>query len=230
MTRTVSPFRRILHSLRADTSGMAMIEFAYALPLLMVLGGYGVEMTNLATVNQRISQSALALADNMSRVGLESALSQVQIRESDVNDSFIGLIKQTGPLNLTSRGRVILSSLEQNSSGGQWIHWQRCIGTKNVSSSYGAAGTGATGTAFVGMGSASARITAPPNSAVMFVEIVYDYQALFGTMFIPPRTIRYEASFVVRDDRDLVGPVGGDGVYNPNPAAAVHSCNNFTAT
>lgn len=230
MTRTITPFHRILRGLRADTSGMAMIEFAYALPLLMVLGGYGVEMTNLATVNQRISQSALALADNMSRVGLESALSKVQIRESDINDSFVGLIKQTGPLNLTSNGRVILSSLEQNAGGGQWIHWQRCIGTKNVTSSYGAQGTGATGTSFAGMGSPSARITAPPNAAVMFVEIEYEYRALFGTMFLPARTIRYEASFVVRDDRDLAGPAGGDGVYNPNPAAPVHSCNNFTAT
>lgn len=223
-------FSPMLRRLRSNTSGMAMIEFAYALPLLMVLGGYGVEMANLATVNQRISQSALALADNMSRVGAESALSKVQIRESDINDSFIGLIRQAGALGLTSNGRVVLSSLEQNGSGGQWIHWQRCIGTKNVSSSYGNQGTGATGTSFAGMGSAAARITAPPSAAVMFVEITYDYRALFGTMFFPARTIRYEASFIVRDERDLAGPSGGDGVYNPSPTAPQHLCNSFTAT
>jgi len=222
--------RHIMRALKSDTSGVAMIEFAYALPLLMVLGGFGIEMTNLATVNQSISQSALALADNMSRVGAQSALSTVQIRESDINDSFIGLIRQTSNLNLTSNGRVILSSLEQNASGGQWIHWQRCIGTKNVASAYGPQGTGATGTSFAGMGSASARITAPPGAAVMFVEIIYDYPALFGTMFIPARTIRYEASFVVRDDRDLAGPTGGDGVYNPNPTATSYTCNRFTST
>lgn len=230
MKPAATPFAAALRKLRSDVSGMAMIEFAYALPLMLVLGGYGIEMANLATVNQKISQSALALADNMSRVGAESALSTVQIRESDINDSFIGLTRQTGALNLTSNGRVILSSLEQNASGGQWIHWQRCIGTKSLASSYGAQGTGATGTSFAGMGSASARITAPPGSAVMFVEVTYDYRALFGTMFFPARTIRYEASFVVRDNRDLAGPSGGDGVYNPNPAAPVHGCNNFTAT
>lgn len=223
-------FRKTMGRLRSNTSGVAMIEFAYALPLLLVLGGYGIEMANLATVNQKISQSALALADNMSRVGATSVLSTIQIRESDINDSFVGMIKQTNGLNLTSNGRVILSSLEQNASGGQWIHWQRCIGTKNTTSAYGPQGTGATGTSFAGMGSASARITAPPNSAVMFVEIVYDYPALFGTMFFPARTIRYEASFVVRDNRDLAGPAGGDGVYNPNPTAPVHSCANFTTT
>ena len=211
--------------LRSDVSGVAMIEFAYSLPLLLVLGGYGIEMSNMATVNQKISQSALALADNMSRVGAESALSVVQIRESDVNDSFIGLKRQTGNLNLTANGRVILSSLEQNASGGQWIHWQRCIGTKSVTSSYGPQGTGATGTAFAGMGSASARVTAPPNSAVMFVEIVYDYRALFGTIFFPARTIRYEASFVVRDDRDM----SGNGIFNPNPTATPSTCGTYAA-
>ena len=220
----------MMRRLRSNTSGVAMIEFAYSLPLLMVLGGYGIEMANLATVNQKVSQSALALADNMSRVGAESALSTVQIRESDINDSFIGLMRQTGALNLTSNGRIILSSLEQNSSGGQWIHWQRCVGTKSVTSSYGSEGVGSTGTSFPGMGSASARITAPPSAAVMFVEIVYDYRALFGTMFFPARTIRYEASFVVRDERDLAGPNGGDGVYNPSPAAPQHLCDGFTAT
>lgn len=230
MKPVAQPFLAALGRLRSDVSGMAMIEFAYALPLMLGLGGYGIEMANLATVNQKISQSALALADNMSRVGAESALSTVQIRESDINDSFIGLTRQTGTLNLTSNGRVILSSLEQNASGGQWIHWQRCIGTKNVASSYGPQGTGATGTSFAGMGSPSARITAPPGSAVMFVEITYDYRALFGTMFFPARTIRYEASFVVRDNRDLVGPSGGVGVYNPNPAAPVRACNAFTAS
>ena len=229
MTKLTRLIVKTARRLRSDVSGVAMIEFAYALPLLLVLGGYGIETSNMATVNQKVSQAALALADNMSRVGAQSALSTVQIRESDINDSFIGLTRQTGGLDITSNGRIILSSPEPNASGGQQIHWQRCIGTKSVTSSYGPQGTGATGTSFPGMGSASARITAPPGTAVMFVEIVYDYRALFGTMFMPARTIRYEASFVVRDDRDLVGPTGGDGVYNPGTAPQ-HLCNAFTAT
>jgi Flp pilus assembly protein TadG len=220
----------LARALRGDTSGLALVEFAYCLPLLVTGIGFGLEMSNLAMINMKVSQSAMALADNMSRVGMESALAKVQIRESDVVDSFIGIQKQTNGIDLTSRGRVILSSLEQNASGGQWIHWQRCIGSKVVSSAYGTQGTGATGTGFAGMGIASARITAPPNSAVMFVEIVYDYRPLFTTMFIPARQIRYEASFIVREDRDLVGPAGGVGLYNPNPASPVYNCTSYTPT
>ncbi len=212
------PFRRFVAALRTNCSGLAVIEFAYALPLLTTVGIGGIEMTNLANVNLRISQAAMGLADNMSRVGLESALSTVQIREADVNDGFIGLLRQTDGLNFQANGRVILSSLELNADNGQWIHWQRCLGSLVVAPRYGAQGTGATGTGFAGMGAATSRVTAPSGTAVMFVEITYTYQPLITGMFMRNRTIRYEASFVNRDPRDLAQ------IYNPNPAATVATC------
>lgn len=223
----MTKFRHLLARLRSDTSGIAMIEFAYSLPVLLALGGYGMEAANLASVNHQISQAALALADNMSRVGATSSLSTQQIRESDVNDGLTGLRRQTPAIEITNRGRVILSSLQRNSDGGQWIAWQRCAGTKVVSSAYGGQGTGATGTSFLGMGAPTSRIQAPPGSAVMFVEIFYDYPGLFGTMFLPTRVIRYEASFVVRDERDLTGGPASNGIFNPTPTAPVSSCSSY---
>ena len=231
-----SPIRQFTTKLRENTSGLAMIEFAYSLPLLIGLVGYGLELTNLAGAHLKVSQAANALADNMSRVGLESSLALTQLREADVNDGFIGLQKQANALDITNNGRIILSSLERNSSGGQWIHWQRCLGTKNYPSTYGNAGDGATGTTFQGMGPASAKVIAPATgTAVMFVEIIYDYKPLFTTMFMPANKIKYHASFIVRDDRDLRGPYDtarpeGYGVYNPSPAAQVHNCTSFTAS
>jgi hypothetical protein len=226
----LTKIRQQLGRLRADTSGLAMIEFAYAMPLLVGLAGYGLELSNLANANMKVSQAANALADNMSRVGLESGLSLTQLREADINDGFIGILRQTSGINLTQNGRVILSSLEQNSGGGQWIHWQRCIGAKNYPSTYGNAGDGASGSGFQGMGPATARVTAPAaGTAVMFVEITYDYQPLFSSMFFGAKQIHYYASFIVRDDRDLVGP-GNNGVYNPSPTAPSYTCNLFSAS
>ncbi len=215
--------RALAAHFRHDTSGNALIEFAYTLPLLVGLGGYGIEMANLAVVSHKVSQAAMSLSDNASRIGATNSLAVTQIREADVNDSFIGVKRQTDGLDLTNNGRVILSSLERNAEGGQWIHWQRCIGTKSAASAYGPQGTGSTGTGFPGMGPASSRIQAPPDSAVMFVEVVYDYKPLFTTMFIPARVIRFESSYIVRDSRDLTQ------IYNPAPAAAVSSCATFTA-
>jgi hypothetical protein len=215
---TISFLRRLGRDLKSDTSGVAMIEFAYSIPLLLTLGGFGMEMSQLALVNTEISQAAMAITDNMSRVGENSNLAATQIREADVIDSFIGAKRQTGSLDIGTRGRIILSSLQQNPDGGQWIKWQRCMGAKNVVGSYGTQNTGATGTSYPGMGPANARITAPDDSAVMHVEIFYDYKPLFTTMFIPARVIRYEAAYIVRDSRDL------SQIYNPSPAATVYNC------
>ncbi len=225
LKRAGTAVRRFANKLRRDQSGVALIEFAYTLPFLTIIGLYGLETTNLALVNLRVSQASLALADNISRVGQTTALATVQVRESDVNDSLIGAIRQTGALNIATNGRIILSSLEQNAAGGQWIHWQRCVGLKNVASLYGPEGTGSTGTSFAGMGKATARITASPNTAVMFVELVYDYKPIFGSMFISNKVIRYEASFVARDQsRDLTQ------LFNPAPTATQYLCSRFTAT
>jgi hypothetical protein len=213
-----SRIKSLLSELRRDVSGLALIEFAYVIPILTSLGIGGIELTNYANTNMKISQAAMALADNMSRVGLESSLSSVQIREADVNDGLIGFQRQTNGLNFGPNGRVVLSSLERNADGGQWIHWQRCFGSLAVAPSYGTQGTGTTGTAFLGMGPAAGRVTAPVDTAVMFVEVTYTYQPLFTGFFLRNRTIRHEASFINRDPRDLAQ------IYNPNPAATVATC------
>ena len=221
---------RLFYRLRHDVSGLALVEFGYSLPLLLGLTGYGLELANLANANMKISQAANALADNVSRVGLESALSKTQLRESDINDGLIGVSRQSGTMGVGTNGRIIISSLERNSSGGQWIHWQRCLGAKTYASSFGVAGDGATGTAFPGMGPATARVTAPDaESAVMFVEIIFDYKPIFSTIYVNNRQIKFHASYIVRDKRDLTVNVG-TGITNPSPAATAYTCDRFTAT
>ena len=221
---------RLFYRLRHDVSGLALVEFGYSLPLLLGLTGYGLELANLANANMKISQAANALADNVSRVGLESALSKTQLRESDINDGLIGVSRQSGTMDVGTNGRIIISSLERNSSGGQWIHWQRCLGAKTYASSFGVAGDGATGTAFPGMGPATARVTAPDTeSAVMFVEIIFDYKPIFSTIYVNNRQIKFHASYIVRDKRDLTVNAG-TGITNPSPAATAYTCDRFTAT
>lgn len=100
---------------------------------------------------------------------------------------------------------------------------QRCRGAKAFVSSYGVEGTGATGTSFLGMGEASNRIQASPRTAVMFVEIAYDYQSVTPFMLYDNQQIRYTAASNIRDQRDLTN------IFNPSPAAPVARCNVFSA-
>ena len=212
--------------LRKDGSGLAAIEFALGAPMLMVLGGYGVEVANLAISNMRVSQYALQLADNAARIGVNSGLSTFQVREADINDVMQGLRLFSGNTDLGMHGRVTLSSLENtqqtwDTAPAQRIHWQRCMGkrggttggvddtaydsayTTNKTDGTVAAkanqGTDATG----GIGPTGAKINAPTNSAVMFVEVNYEYQPLFGSLFVSKTRLHYTASAIVRDKRDL---------------------------
>ncbi len=224
--RAVQPSRpsRFLRRLRRDQQGLALIEFALSLPIFMGIGMYGTEVANLALVNMHMSQAALNLADNASRLGqIESNAASVTIRESDVERVFTGTRLQAQGLDLFGKGRVILSSLERNAEGGQWIHWQRCKGMENYPSSYGEEGTGASGTDFVGMGPAGEEITATAGTGVMFVEIVYNYQGLFGDLFVKDSVLRHRAAYNIRDDRNLSTGLADD------IADSSSECDEFTA-
>lgn len=222
MARVISRAKALLR----DRRGLALVEFAYATPIIVALGTYGLELSNFATCHLRASQIASNLADTTSRIGEFTPLAVKQIREADINDAFQAVRQQSGNLDMPNRGRIILSSLERNSSNGQWIRWQRCLGKGVFTSSYGNAGDGATGTSLLGMGDAGRLIAAPPKSAVMFVEIVVPYKAIVGEALLGAQTIRAKAAFLVRDVRDLSS---GNDPANPAPTETASTCNLFNA-
>ncbi|WP_076068479.1 TadE/TadG family type IV pilus assembly protein [Sphingomonas montana] len=218
--------RRIL----ADRAGVALIEFGLSLPIIMALGIYGAELANFALINMKISQIALNLSDNASRVGLSSGLAQQQLREYDINDVFQASRLQGKSFDLIDNGRITLSSLETDEYNVQRIHWQRCLGNKTgtgFDSTYGTtsatagsdASIGNAGTlAPLGMGPVNAKVSAPPQSGVMFVEINYAYEPLFAKILLGNQVIRYTASYIVRDRRDF------SQIFNPAPKVTAMTC------
>lgn len=202
-----------------------VIEFAYALPVLMLLAFTAIELANLAITNMRISQLTVTVADNLSRSMQSVPLSNPQLREVDINDALLGAKIQSGGLDIYGGGRVIVSSLQRNGSGNQTIFWQRCKGTLNVNSSYGAQGaTQGVTTGFTGMGAAPV-VQAPAGSAIIFAEVTYNYKPLVGSWALGNFRLRKEAAFFVRDERDLTTtPI------NPTPLATPAACNVYNAS
>jgi hypothetical protein len=199
--------KTLLSRLRRDKSGLALIEFAFSLPIFMGLGFYGVEVSNLAITQMKMSQVALNMADNASRIGtLNATLGAKVITEEQINDVFQAAALQSGAAGLYQDGRTILSSLEVNASGGQTIMWQRCKGMEFEDSNYGGEGTGKTGTSFAGMGPAGDTIKASAGTAVMYVELHYTYHPLFGSMFMEEQELYQEAAYTVRDSREIGKP------------------------
>lgn len=218
--KTLCAIRAALRALKADRSGLALLEFAFSLPILLVLSLSGAELTNYITTRMRISQIALHLADNAARIGSGSQLQAKSITEADLNDLLTGAGLQAGELELFNRGRVTISSLEPtanpNTAGTYRIRWQRCRGTRSGQAmTYGRAGT-ASGLNMTGIGPTGRQVTAPEGGVTMFVEVYYDYKPLVKTSLSPSSGISEIASMMVRDRRDTVG--GNNGVY---PVAGV---------
>lgn len=222
-----------LHRIMRDRSAIAAVEFAAALPFLLVTFVSATEITNFTIVKMRVGQIALQVADNGSRMGRVALTGNPQVTETDINDLLTGANMQVSNLNLYTHGRVIISSLEPvanpNTTTKFKIRWQRCRGLKGSVSTWGVQGA----TNLNGMGPSGQVVTTPDDTGVMYVEVFYDYQPLFTSGFVPHPTIHEFASMIVRDSRDYVGPTSGaganGGIYNVE-AATVHACDQFTTT
>jgi Flp pilus assembly protein TadG len=199
ITRSI-PSRRDL--LRCQ-SGIALTEFAMAFPILLIFATSGLELTNYALTVKRVGELAVMVSDNASRMGAQSAINNKPISEAEINDVFIGADLQAANLNLSQKGKIVLSSLQQNADGGQTIKWQRCFGGGAYQSAYGPEGTGATGTSFVGMGPEDHEVTAAAGTAVMVVEIHYTYKRLMPIITLPLHDITEFSAYNVRDSRDI---------------------------
>ena len=215
MSAAIARARRLAARLRDDASGLALTEFAFALPVLLTLGLCGLETANYAMAHLRVSNVAMLTADNAARL-------RDSIDEADVIQLFTGAKLSGASIDFAQNGRIVLSSLE-NEAGQQWIRWQRCDGALEVEPRYGQPltedgdpiedGTEIFGpdrddasedpsspeeSDLDGMGPEGNQITAQAGTAVMVVEVTYTYQPIIPSSFLEGRRIRYESSFNVR--------------------------------
>lgn len=204
----------------SNEAGVALIEFAFCLPILVIIVLWAVELANYSIVREQVSQLALQVSDNASRIGTQTSV-QSEIDEGQVNDLFTGANLQAGRLDIAHNGRIILSSLEvdPDAPNGQYIHWQRCFGGLAYPSHYGLQGNGKGNTTLNEIGPANARVRATPTTPVMFVEIGYTYKPLIASFWAPSGNMTEIAAMMVRDNRDTSGP----GI-NPAPDVTPSTC------
>jgi hypothetical protein len=189
--------RSLLSSIRGDDRGVAFIEFALVAPVLLFLILGGLEVVNYALAQLKVNQIAMTVADNAGRV-------TTGIDEANIYEVFAGADAIGKSMGFEQHGRIVLSSLQDNgqegNKHGQMINWQRCWGDLATAPSYGTEGDGREdNTLENGMGADGNRITSIPGTAVMFVEVTYEYQPLISDTIVPVAgTIRRESAFNVR--------------------------------
>lgn len=218
----------LLRAFRRDTRALALTEFALALPLVLTVGCYGIEMSNFALVNMRVSHAAIDLADNASRVGTQSTTTGYQtLTETDLDDTIKALMIESKTADIVDKGRVTISSVEAvtDAKGNttQWLHWQRCVGTVSTAgygTAYTVAPTNDSGVTVSGIGNPS--LMAPAGSALIFIEVNYNYTPLFGKLLVAPHKLHYVSAMIVRANRSP-----SDSITNPNSSVQM-LCNRYT--
>lgn len=224
---SLARLRAGIAGLRDSTSGIALIEFAISLPFFFGLAMYGTEVARMAIIRMQVSQLALTLADNASRLGqTDNSGVAPPINEGDIDSVMFGATKQGEAIDLKAKGKLILSSLEVDKvTGRQYFHWQRCQGDLSAVSAYG--------DQYLKNGTLDAwriegvgpdkKLTAQAGMAVMVAEVYYSFEGIFGRTFVSPVILRQEAAFLVRDDRNL-NPTDTPGGVTPGTSASKSQC------
>jgi Flp pilus assembly protein TadG len=197
---------KFIDKLLKNQCGVVIVEFALTLPFFIGITVVGLEYSYFALVNMKLNQIAVTAADNASRY-------TPTMDESDFVDVSAGTTVIGAAIDFNANGRIILSSLQHNGlnggNAGQVINWQRCNGSlTTVGSRYGVQGAGATNSSLsTGVGSPTNRITAATGTAIMFVEVVFDYQPLIAPNFPGSvqldRRMRFESAYVVRSRQNF---------------------------
>ncbi|HYD14168.1 MAG TPA: pilus assembly protein [Allosphingosinicella sp.] len=233
---------RFAGSLRDCRSGVAFLEFAFALPVVLALGLLGLETANYAMSNLRVSNIAMLTADNAARV-------RESIDEGDIVELMTGAKMSGSNINFAQNGRIILTDLERHSTANlQWVRWQRCDGALNHTATPAALRPMTSGGTVISngteiynsdrftassnpsseakasltqVGSGSNVISAAAGTAVMVVEVAYNYQPVIPNSFLTGRRITYVSAFNVRQRTDQT-------LRNINRITP-KSCNTFAA-
>ena len=103
---------RLFHFVRAE-GGMALLEFALALPMLLGLIFGALEMSNYIIASNTVQRLATASADMLSQTGIGN----VSTTESQIYDMFYAMDVAAKPLDMRNRGRIILTVIKGVQNG-----------------------------------------------------------------------------------------------------------------
>ncbi|WP_420550047.1 TadE/TadG family type IV pilus assembly protein [Curvivirga sp.] len=179
--------------LRND-SGLAAVEMAVALPIMVSLLLSGVEITRYILLNQKLERASTTIADLAAR--------EETISETVIADIFEITDEVMRPFEIDLNTTVILSSIIKTGNDAPEIVWQRSYGSSSTAPSgsrYGTTGETADLPADFVMRSGEGIITA---------EVAHDFEATFLSDLVPNSVLyknaiyrpRYGAQYTVTDD------------------------------
>jgi Flp pilus assembly protein TadG len=192
MRSIASQFGRTLNRFARAQQGIAMVEFALVLPVLMTLFYGTVEITRFVLITQKVEKLAHSVADMTAQSATASAasLNQVMAAASDI----------MSPYTVGANGRVIISSLYRApSTVDAKINWR-----------YEGGGT-LVATSALGLVNAKpvmpSAFTFDERENVIAAEVYYRFSPLISSQFFGTTTIYRIALYKPRFGALLTAPV-----------------------
>lgn len=179
-SRLQRSMKRLARRLAAARSGASAIEFAFILPVMLILYTGAVEVNNALTVYRRTMQVATTAADLTAQV---KSVTKTDIADIQAAATSILTPYSAGPL------KIVLTSVVANDNNVGKVEWS-CANT-------GAARTkGSTYQVPSGL--------TEPDSSVIVAEVTYAFKPLIGlTEFFSPGAYNMERTFYARPRRSL---------------------------
>lgn len=184
--------------LRRDSRGVAMVEFALATPLLILVCFGSLEYTNYILAQQKVERIASLTADAIARNTLPPS-------ERSFVDTLRAVDKVGAPFRVEAQGRTIITGVIGVTQGAQIVNkvvWQRCGGRlAGVSSTIGSEWQATANYADGPNVNLPNGITLLQNQMVVIAEVAYRYQPMISLELLPTQPdgiIRQRSVYVTR--------------------------------
>lgn len=153
--------------------GLAAIEFALVAPMLLLLFMGAVELSRYIIIAQKTEKAAYTMSDLVAQ--------SETISTGDLDILLLAAGEVMDPLDFSTGGYVIVSSVSRVGSGTANINWQYTGGgSATQSSRVGFQGGAAT---------LPAGFTLDPNEGIIIAEVFYNFSPLFSGRILSPVTI-----------------------------------------
>lgn len=165
-----------------DRRGAILVEFAVALPVIIVIIIGGFDTGRYVLLHQKMDRAAATMADLVSR--------PTSISAAEIDIMFSAASELMQPFDLGTRGRVIVSSVSKEAGNAEQIDWQYAGGGSYTAvSQIGAAGETPT---------LPDGFTVRDDENLIVTEVFYDYEPVFTGFVIEPSEVWH---FAIRRPR-----------------------------
>lgn len=158
---------------RQCDQGNVVVEFALALPVLMIMLLASAELGRFVLLNQKIDRVAITMSDLVARAET--------INETELDDIFNAAAHVAEPFDLGGSGRVIISSVTNDDGDSATIAWQRSGGGSFIKASE--------------LGTEGETADLPEDFAVregetaIISEVFFDFEPFLSELIVSPRVV-----------------------------------------